>query len=104
MGYGAGGRGAQPADAVSRIFALQDGALCCSRACNLDRRRSPSSPAACRLSAASTKPLCNFFLFADHLQPDYEVVLIGYRGAALIDELAGPAADGRLSLAYLPDL
>lgn len=38
------------------------------------------------------------------VQPGYEVVLIGYRGAALIDELAAPVADGRLRLAYLPDL
>lgn len=39
-----------------------------------------------------------------YLQPGYEVTLIGYRGAALIEELKAPAADGRLSLAYLPDL
>ena len=38
------------------------------------------------------------------LQPGWSVVLIGYRGAALIEELQAPAADGRLSLAYLPDL
>ncbi|KAL4443535.1 hypothetical protein ABPG75_011272 [Micractinium tetrahymenae] len=36
--------------------------------------------------------------------PGYEVTLIGYQGAALIDELQGPAADGRLTVAYLPDL
>lgn len=36
--------------------------------------------------------------------PGYEVVLIGYRGAALIEELQGPSADGRLRVAYLPDL
>lgn len=39
-----------------------------------------------------------------YLQPGYEVTLIGYRGAALIEELKAPATDGRLSLAYLPDL
>lgn len=38
------------------------------------------------------------------LQPGYEVTLIGYRGAALIEELQAPCADGRLTLAYLPDL
>jgi hypothetical protein len=38
------------------------------------------------------------------LQPGYEVVLIGYRGAALVDELQGPATDGRLTVRYLPEL
>jgi hypothetical protein len=38
------------------------------------------------------------------LQPGYEVVLIGYRGAALIEELQEPTEAGRLSVAYLPDL
>ncbi len=37
-------------------------------------------------------------------QAGYEVTLIGYRGAALVEELQAPAADGRLTLAYLPDL
>ncbi|KAL4858545.1 UDP-glycosyltransferase TURAN [Chlorella vulgaris] len=36
--------------------------------------------------------------------PGYEVVLIGYSGAALIEELQQPLADGKLSLAYLPEL
>jgi hypothetical protein len=38
------------------------------------------------------------------LQPGYEVVLIGYSGAALIEELQQPLANGKLSLAYLPEL
>ena len=38
------------------------------------------------------------------LQPGYEVVLIGYCGAALVDELQGPATDGRLTVRYLPEL
>ncbi|KAI3428089.1 hypothetical protein D9Q98_006472 [Chlorella vulgaris] len=36
--------------------------------------------------------------------PGYEVVLIGYSGAALIEELQQPLANGKLSLAYLPEL
>ncbi|PRW56830.1 chitobiosyldiphosphodolichol beta-mannosyltransferase-like isoform X1 [Chlorella sorokiniana] len=36
--------------------------------------------------------------------PGYEVTLIGYQGAALVEELKAPAGDGRLTLAYLPDL
>jgi hypothetical protein len=31
-------------------------------------------------------------------------VLIGYCGAALVDELQGPATDGRLTVRYLPEL
>lgn len=74
-------------------------------------RRPPAAccrclPPACRRPAAAKPTLCLpcSALPPNTSQPGYEVVLIGYRGAALVEELRGPVADGRLRLAYLPDL
>ena len=61
-------------------------------------RHSPARPPAC--SSPTLSPPNPPFT----LQPGYEVVLVGYRGAALIDELQGPATAGRLTVHYLPDL
>lgn len=36
--------------------------------------------------------------------PDTEVILIGYRGSQLIEDLQQPSADGRLTVRYIPDL
>ena len=65
------------------------------------------APACCKLAVAQLDGRFHATLLGHLppiLQPSYEVTLIGYRGAALVEELQAPAADGRLTLAYLPDL
>lgn len=86
---------------------MQDGAETrgeLARRSQLPRRRRSVAAAAAAACSHSRSPRPLLLDRRLPLQPGYDVVLIGYRGAALVEELQGPVASGRLTLAYLPDL
>lgn len=69
---------------------------CPSRRCRLPRAAALRRPCP---APHFSRPATLFVV-----QPGYEVVLVGYRGAALIEELQAHAAAGTLDVRYLPDL